>query len=541
MKPDIKSGIIRKWNELKNYVGKLNKKTKILTIVIAILIIVGAVTTALILNHKEYVPLFSEVSEDEAAEIVNRLQEEGVDYEYKGDGTILVEESQADATRASLVYEGYPSSGFTYDIFTENAGGMATDSEKQTYKLYELQNRIGATIALFDGVKDAKVTIALDEERQYVLEDQDSEETQGGSASVVVTMKSGEELEEKQAKAIQRLVAKSVPNMEMENVAVFDQNGIELSEDASSQSVSTTEMEISQIIERKIEQSVVNVLEPFYGAENIKVSANGKVNMDQIVRETTTYTTPDKVDENDKTGIVSQESGTETSGNGNESAGGVAGTEENADITEYNQGDDSDSSAYSSNSYDREYLVNQVKEQTQIDPGVMEDLSVAISINGEGVGNLNMNQIRELAANATGISLEEMEQKITVVAAPFYLEENDTISVSTDVAEFILKNRRIAAAAGGGLLLLFVFLFILRRIFRRRRGREDVMEDESFEMMSSDIMEENKGVDIVNIQNERSRQLRNNVRDFAETNPEISAQMLRAWLNGGEDNGGVTD
>ena len=151
MKLDVK----KKLAELKQFVNGLDKKIKIISIIVAVLIIAGAIIAALLLNRKEYVPLFSELSTEEATEIVSKLQEDGVDYRYQGDGTILVEQSQADSTRASLVYEGYPSSGFTYDIFTENAGGMATDSEQQTYKLYELQNRIGATIGLFDGYNRA--------------------------------------------------------------------------------------------------------------------------------------------------------------------------------------------------------------------------------------------------------------------------------------------------------------------------------------------------------------------------------------------------
>lgn len=118
MKPDVK----KKLQEIKEFIGRLDKRVKIISGVVAVLIIAGAVTAAVILNHKDYVPLFSEVSQDEASEIVAKLQDDGADYRYEGGGTILVEKSQADSIRAQLVYEGYPSSGFTYDVFTENAG-----------------------------------------------------------------------------------------------------------------------------------------------------------------------------------------------------------------------------------------------------------------------------------------------------------------------------------------------------------------------------------------------------------------------------------
>ena len=102
---------------------------------------------------------------------------------------------------------------------------MTTDSDKNTYKLYDLQDRIGSTIRLFDGVKDAKVTIALGEESKYVLSDNE----QKSSATAVVTMQDGGSPTAEQAAGIQRLVAKSVPGMELEDVAVFDGNGNDVS------------------------------------------------------------------------------------------------------------------------------------------------------------------------------------------------------------------------------------------------------------------------------------------------------------------------
>lgn len=205
--------------QFKEAIGKLSSKTKKLIIAGALILIIGAVAIAFALNNQPYAPLFSGLGQEEAQQIVARLQEEGVPFKYRGDSTILVKEDVLDVTKAKLVQEGYPKSGFTYDTYKENAGMMATDSDKNTYKLYELQDRIGSTIRLFEGVKDAKVTIALGEESKYALSDNNKEKS---SATVVITPKPGVELTKKQAAGIQRLVAKSVPKMELEDVAVFD-------------------------------------------------------------------------------------------------------------------------------------------------------------------------------------------------------------------------------------------------------------------------------------------------------------------------------
>ncbi len=42
--------------------------------------------------------------------------------------------------------------------------------------------------------------------------------------------------------------------------------------------------------------------------------------------------------------------------------------------------------------------------------------------------------------------------------------------------------------------------------------------------------------ELLRIQNEKSMELKENIRKFAEDNPEISAQLIKSWLRGGEDN-----
>ena len=152
-----------KFGQFKEFIGKLSSKTKKIIIAGAAVLIIGAVAIAFILNNQPYEVLFSGLGTEEAQQIVEKLQEDGTEFRFKDDSTILVKKDEVDLAKAKLVQEGYPKSGFTYDTFKDNAGMMTTDSDKNTYKLYELQDRIGSTIRLFDGVKDAKVTIALGE------------------------------------------------------------------------------------------------------------------------------------------------------------------------------------------------------------------------------------------------------------------------------------------------------------------------------------------------------------------------------------------
>ena len=536
-------------------VANMEPKKRIILLVVAILAVAIAIGTAVYLNQKTYVPLFSEVSQEEASQIVNKLQEDGTDYQYNGDGTIMVEESVADKTRAELVYAGYPKSGFTYDVFKENAGGMTTDSERQTYKLYELQNRIGATICLFEGVKDAKVTIALKEEQKYALQGTD-EANGASSASAVVTMKDNGSPTKEQALAIQRLIAKSVPNLKMENVAVFDGNGLEVSSDPSKNTAAQNSEEISKIIETQLTNKVVNVLAPFYGPENIRVSAKGRINMEKVVRESVTYQTPEKANKNDKKGITSHEEIQREATNGGSTVGGVPGSETNADVPQNTivAGNGANGS-YASESEVRDYLVNQIKEQGEIDPGVLDDVTVSVSINGTNLGSLNQTEAEHLIATATGIEKENVKEKITVVAAPFFNQDEE--EEEFNIIEFLKEKWMIILAIAIALIILIILIAKLLKKGKEEDAMEGLeaiaefegdealegfgkvgpSEDQTEEEFLKEMEEFKKQKAAADIKNKRSRELRETVRDFADENPEISAQMIKLLLNGGDPNG----
>ena len=289
-----------KLGQFKEFAGNLSSKTKKLIIAGAVIVVAVAIIIAVVLNNRPYGVLFTGLGQEEAQQITAALQEDNIDFQYDGDSTILVQENILDQTKATLVQQGYPKSGFTYDTFKDNAGLMTTDSDKNTYKIYELQDRIGATIKLFEGVKNATVTIALGEDNRYVL----SDDATKSSAAVTVVMEDGGSPSAEQVTGIQRLVAHAVPNMEMESVQVTDGNGNDLTDDTKKTANSSDAEEIATVVEGQIERNILKVLAPIYGEDNVSVAARAQINMEQLIRESITYNTPEKIDDEDKTGII---------------------------------------------------------------------------------------------------------------------------------------------------------------------------------------------------------------------------------------------
>lgn len=536
-------------DKIKGFLGNLSDKAKkiIIAAVVGVAVVAGAVILAISMREKPYEVMFTGVGSEEAKQIIGKLQEEKVDYQFNN-GDILVPAAQMDVTKARLVSEGYPKSGFTYDVFKNNVNLMTTDSDRQTFKLYDLETRIGSTIQLFDGVQEAYVTIALGETSKYALSDNNAQEV---SAQAVVVMKDGGSPTEEQAKSIQLLISRSIPGMVIDNVSVFDGNGREVSTDSGEDDLNSgkTGEEIAKIIEDQIAAKVMNVLGPVYGNGNVHVSVKGTVNMEKLIRESTVYNVPEKIDEKDKTGLTSEESiFREYSGDGN-TASGVAGSEANADIPQYNAGGNAENnSVYGSSSLNRKYLLNQIKEQGQINPGSLENLTVSVVVNGTSFGTLTIDDIRDLAGNAAGIAQADRAEKITAVAAPYY-----TIDVpkqpDTPVeagANGILINQWILIAALAGVFLLLLIIILAVRHRRKKKALmedmgdvgdlEDSQEDVPVIMQELSDEQEESEREILVPEEDRGAELRESVREFADQNPEISAQLLKTWLNGGNNN-----
>ena len=104
-----------------------------------------------------------------------------------------------------------------------------------------------------------------------------------------------------------------------------------------------------------------------------------------------------------------------------------------------------------------------------------------------------------------------------------------------------------AAIAGGVLflILLTVALIVLRKIKKKKKNKaEQVLQlqrEQQLAQYAPDMTvaalspEQGGGADIMDLNTEHSMELRRDVRQFAEDNPAIAAQMVKNWLRGSEE------
>ncbi len=545
---------------------KMSEKTRRLILGIAAGTAVIALAAILMLTFgqkSDYSVLFSGLSQEEAQQIGSLLQDQSIDYKYNAsDGTIRVPEEVVETTRVTLLSQGYPKSGFAYDMYLDNTGLMTTESDKKQITLYELQDRLGATIRSFEGVQEARVNIAEATERRYVLEDN---ETQGASASVVITMQNGSTLTEDKAQAVKNLVAHSVRGMNFAEVVVLDgETMLEVGGASGTGSAATDLTSLTSMVESSIAANIRNVLEKLYGTGSVAVSVKGTLNMEKLIQESTQYSTPEKINEEDKTGLLeTEELVNESSQAYNREAGGVVGTDANADTPRYTNDDrtEEETDSYYDGSASREWLYNVIKEQRQVDPGILEDVSVGIIILTDNT-TVPQADLYRLVANSAGIPVTEANDKITIIRdpgmpaeeeAPIVNPPEDTLGIITTLVPLPL----LIAIIAGILLLILLLLFLLLR--RRRKKKEEEAQEEDFEesdqLSASDLGIDEPGAagplvpglddeddmnseEIMNLRMQKSMRLKQNIAEFVDQNPQIAAKLVQSWLRGEEETDG---
>lgn len=531
------------------------KSKKLLGIIAGITLVVIAVAVFLLARGQktEYQTLFSSLSQGEAQQIVSLLQEQNVPYLYDGkSGALKVPSESVDTLRAQLLSKGYPKSGFAYDMYIGNSGLMTTESDKKQYTLYDLQDRLGATIRLFDGVRDAKVTIAEGTDQTYAIEEDNPVQA---SASVVVTMEEGQSLSEKNAEAIKNLIARSVKGMNFTNVSVFDAGTMEeVAADAgdSASGSGTSMANLTTTVENNIANNIKRVLGKIYGGENLAVSVKGTLNMAKLIQENTQYSVPEKTEATDKRGLLSNEEvAGENAGNSGENAAGVAGADANADTPRYTtqNGTATTTDNYSNSSATREWLYNVLKEQKEIAPGVLEDASVAIVINTDD-NSIPESDLINLVADAAGIKRDEAADKITILRSLNKTAVQQTTEEKKPAEEpKTLLNQfplwaLIGAAVSAFLLILILLILILRG--RKKKKLKKLAQEEmenaaalSIEQPTDEITPvEEVDEDELTAEGKMAHgmKLKKSIGEFTDQNPQVVAKLIQSWMREEEQN-----
>ena len=495
-------------------------------------VLIALVILAVVMNNQPYATLFADLNQSDMSAILTYLSDNGITQYKVEDDTILVPQSQEAALKAQVLQAGYPASGYGYDTYFDNVGSLTTEAERNQLVLYALQDRMQAVICNFDGVKDAAVLLTPGEDHTYVL---DSGNQVDATASVTVTMENGRTLTDNQVKAIRNLVSSGLAGLNVENVKIGDTYGNTYSDGddfSDLQDTSALKMKLEEQWNNSIRSRIMQALVPLYGEDNVRVSVNTVVDVDRTYTDTTDYSLEDWAQGKEDGIIGTQIWNDEIVRDDNTTAGGNVGTSSNADLDTYVntqvQPDGTEKTISTSGQTDR--LVATQKQQVEHVAGYISDVWVAVTINQEVAGSVSTDSLYPHVARAAGIAQSDEQNKISILVAPFYQPEegNTLLPAPESIPGWVLY-----AAIGGGALFLLLMLALMLLHRRNVKKRQKLAQAEAEGVPTAPAAPAAQP-EIMEMQTEKSMELRQDVRKFAEENPEIAAQMVKNWLREGE-------
>lgn len=224
--------------------------------------------------------LYSDLSSLDSGAIAAKLEESQIKYQISPDGTrINVPGDDVGRARMLLAQAGLPNGGsMGYEIFDQQSGFGTTNAVQNLNQVRALEGELSRTIATLEPVRSARVHLVLPQRELF------SRETRSSSASVALGLKPGARLEQEQVAAIQSLVSSAVPDLKMESVSIIDQNGNLLArggdENTTVASLKADEMRLSY--ERRITQSIEDLVGRSVGYGRVRASVTAEMNFDRV-------------------------------------------------------------------------------------------------------------------------------------------------------------------------------------------------------------------------------------------------------------------
>lgn len=479
-------------------------------------VLVVALVLTILLNHKTYVTLYNDLTATENAQVIAVLNEGGIAYEVDN-GRLLVEEKDEEKARLQLAVLGFEDAGFKYDL-AQSGGLTATQEDKTRNALFNLQERLASTIQLFPEVSRAVVTISMPERTLFALQTDNTPP----SANITIQKKAGRNLTSEQVRGIINIVRDSVPGLTDDKISIVDEKGdlkytLDLNEDYNNKKLDLTEQ-----VNRSLRDHIMTILQPSYGVGNVEVAVYATLNTDSHVQEQTTYQPIDP--ENPSNNPIDYSEYDVTKDGTLAAAEGVPGAQDNVGTPQYDaMVTDAEGATYYSGHRITDYLVSSLREQIVKDGFTITGAKVAVLINNGSLADGERDAVIALAANASGID----STNITVQNMKFFVPEEE-LGITG------LTPTQILIISGLGLLLLCILLIIVLTILSRRRkarlAAEAAAAMEEDQLSLTDLMATDEDFEPISLVETPEQKLKLQIKDLAESDPEIVAQLIKTWL-----------
>jgi len=489
----------------------------------------------LVANRTDYRPLFTNLTSDDAGEVVKKLKDSKTPYKITADGKgIMVPADKVYELRMTMASEGLPQGGGVgFEIFDRKQFGMTEFVQKLNYQR-ALQGELSRTITQLSGVEQARIHLVIPEKSLF------KENEKPATASVVLKMKSSRSLRDTEVQGIVHLVASSIEGMNPDHVTVLDSRGKILTKVDGSPSPTTKQtaamQETQRMYEKNVEERIQSLLDRIVGSGKTVARVSAAFDFKQVERLEEKFD-PESI-------AVRSEQRTEEKGGSSTASTGVPGVQTNLGRTA-----PAGAGSTTGGSKNDETLNYEVSRSTAriIEPvGALSKISVAVLVDGkyeapaakEGAASKpkytprspdEMQKIEALVKSAVGFNADRGDQ-LTVQNIPFQ-DTGDGFSADAPpvwqqwlekpIVGSFLKNLLIASGFLALIMLVIRPLLISMRVIRPATV-------ESFEALHEGT-EHLSATEKTQIAAQMAEQ--QNLIDVAKKDPYQVAQVLQNWIS----------
>ena len=360
-------------------------------------------------SQPQYVPLATNLSPSDAAEILSKLDANGITNQLNYSGSaVLVDKSQFNRARllVSDVVSTMPDEGAMGSSIWDDP---RLAPQKQ---LEKRERRIAETLTRMDAIETAAVTIGRPEPSPFL---RDKEPT---TASVVLKLRPNAALSRTMAFAIVATVSNSVEGLDQNNITVTDTRGrILWSGGFEADAEISHQLDYRRSVEADLASKAERMLLTMLGQSRATVQVTADIDFTSAIRETTTY-------DPDSKAKTSETIESESTTNNSQAALGPSGTTSNLNGNQGASTNTPQSSKMEKNTteYENSKTIDKVKEFG----GTIKRLTIAAIVDQSPAAS-DEEEV-STAASDPPVTKEQIEA-IVKQAVGFDARRNDEIEV----------------------------------------------------------------------------------------------------------------
>lgn len=502
---------------------------------IAMLVIIAGVGATLLIwgvlsSQVSYQVAFTNLQPTDASAVVNKLRELQIPYQLEdgGNGTtsIQVPSSLVNEARVQVAGAGVlKGPGVGFEIFDQPSFGLSDFIQQVDYQR-ALEGELARSILQIDGVDSARVHLAIPQPSVFVTQQQSP------SAAVIIGLKPGYQMDPAHAQAIVDLVVGAVQGMKPAQVVLLDTSGNLLHQTQSTSGTSfgalDNHLAVQQSMEHDLASRLQSMLDRVLGPGHSTVQVNLQLDWTSGEATSDTYSpngqTPQITSDQELRDYVAPGS----------SVGGVAGVTSN--IPSY-QGLTSttgisptatitSTSGLQRVQSDRTYQLSHVVKKTQLAPGSISRVSVAIAVDSSVANAATIASLTKMAQGAVGYDSSRGDV-VSVVPMAFKSATPVTSPPVSPVFRY-LPIAQVAAMVIGPVLAILVLALLVRRRNRRDESLTVLTRPvEALPPVSSPVVSTPPRLR----QDPGKAYIRQSLNAIVDEDPAYVAAMLQSWLN----------